>query len=152
MLGEKIMRELVLVSGGFDPIHSGHIYLIQEASKYGDVVVLLNSDKWLREKKGREFLPFVERETIMKSLKNVIDVLSFDDSDKTCVDGIRKAINKYPNHKIMFANGGDRNDKTAPDLEKKFCDENNITTIWGVGGEKKSNSSSQILKRWREEN
>ena len=146
------MRELVLVSGGFDPIHSGHIYLIQEASKYGDVIVLLNSDKWLKEKKGREFLPFVERETIMKSLKNVIDVLSFDDSDKTCVDGIRKAINKYPNHKIMFANGGDRNDKTSPDSEKKFCDRNNITTLWGVGGEYKSNSSSQILKRWQEEN
>ena len=146
------MRELVLVSGGFDPIHSGHIYLIQEASKYGDVIVLLNSDKWLRAKKGREFLPFVERETIMKSLKNVIDVLSFDDSDKTCVDGIRKAINKYPNHKIMFANGGDRNDKTAPDSEKKFCDKNNITTLWGVGGEYKSNSSSKILKRWQEEN
>ena len=146
------MRELVLVSGGFDPIHSGHIYLIQESSKYGDVIVLLNSDKWLRKKKGREFLPFVERETIMKSLKNVIDVLSFDDSDKTCVDGIRKAINKYPNHKIMFANGGDRNDKTAPDSEKKFCDKNNITTLWGVGGEYKSNSSSKILKRWQEEN
>ena len=146
------MRELVLVSGGFDPIHSGHIYLIQEASKYGDVIVLLNSDKWLREKKGREFLPFVERETIMKSLKNVIDVLSFDDSDKTCVDGIRKVINKYPNHKIMFANGGDRNDKTAPDSEKKFCDKNNITTLWGVGGEYKSNSSSEILKRWKEKN
>ena len=146
------MRELVLVSGGFDPIHSGHIYLIQEASKYGDVIVLLNSDKWLREKKGREFLPFVERETIMKSLKNVIDVLSFDDSDKTCVDGIRKAINKYPNHKIMFANGGDRNDKTSPDSEKNFCDKNNITTLWGVGGEYKSNSSSKILKRWQEEN
>jgi D-beta-D-heptose 7-phosphate kinase/D-beta-D-heptose 1-phosphate adenosyltransferase len=146
------MRELVLVSGGFDPIHSGHINLIQEASKYGDIIVLLNSDKWLREKKGREFLPFAERETIMKSLKNVIDVLSFDDSDKTCVDGIRKAINKYSNHKIMFANGGDRNDKTSPDSEKKFCDQNNITTLWGVGGEYKSNSSSKILKRWQEEN
>ena len=146
------MRELVLVSGGFDPIHSGHIYLIQEASKYGDVIVLLNSDKWLKEKKGREFLPFVERKTIMKSLKNVIDVLSFDDSDKTCVDGIRKAINKYPNHKILFANGGDRNDKTSPDSEKKFCDKNNIISLWGVGGEYKSNSSSKILKRWQEEN
>ena len=144
------MRELVLVSGGFDPIHSGHIYLIQEASKYGGVIVLLNSDKWLREKKGREFLPFVERETIMKSLKNVIDVLSFDDSDKTCVDGIRKAIKKYPDHKIMFANGGDRNDKTSPNSEKKFCNKNNITTLWGVGGKHKSNSSSKILKRWKE--
>ncbi len=146
------MRELVLVSGGFDPIHSGHIYLIQDASRYGDVVILLNSDKWLREKKGREFLPFVERETIMKSLKNVIDVLAFDDSDKTCVDGIKKAINKYPNHKFMFANGGDRNDETVPGPEIKFCDENNITTVWGVGGKHKSNSSSQILKRWQEEN
>ena len=146
------MRELVLVSGGFDPIHSGHIYLIQEASKYGDVIVLLNSDKWLREKKGREFLPFVERETIMKSLKNVIDVLSFNDSDKTCVDGIRKAINKYPDHKIIFANGGDRDNETTPGPEKKFCDGNNITTLWGVGGKNKSNSSSQILKRWQEKN
>ena len=145
------MRELVLVSGGFDPIHSGHIFLIQEASKYGDVIVLLNSDKWLRDKKGREFLPFVEREIIMKSLKNVIDVLSFNDSDKTCVDGIRKAINKYPNHKIIFANGGDRNNETTPGPEKKFCDENNITTIWEIGGKNKSNSSSQILKRWQQE-
>lgn len=145
------MPELVLVSGGFDPIHSGHIYLIQEASKYGDVVVLLNSDKWLKEKKGREFLPFVEREIIMRSLKNVIDVLSFDDSDKTCVDGINKAIKKYPDHKILFANGGDRNNETTPGLEKKFCDENRITTLWGIGGKNKSNSSSQILKRWIEE-
>ena len=146
------MRELVLVSGGFDPIHSGHIYLIQEASKYGDVVVLLNSDQWLREKKGREFLPFDEREIIMKSLKNVIDVLSFDDSDKTCINGISKAITKYPNHKIMFANGGDRNNETTPGLEKKFCDENNIATIWEIGGKNKSNSSSQILSRWKQEN
>ena len=146
------MRKLVLVSGGFDPIHSGHIYLIQEASKYGDVIVLLNSDKWLKEKKGREFLPFAERETIMKSLKNVIDVLSFDDLDKTCVDGIMKAINKYPKHKIIFANGGDRNNETTPGPEKKFCDENNITTLWEVGGKNKSNSSSQILKRWQEKN
>ena len=146
------MRELVLVSGGFDPIHSGHVHLIQEASKYGDIVVLLNSDKWLREKKGREFLPFVEREIIMKSLKNVIDVLSFDDSDKTCVDGIRKAISKYPNHKIIFANGGDRNNETTPGPETKFCDENNITTLWEIGGKNKSNSSSQILKRWQQKN
>ncbi len=88
----------------------------------------------------------------MKSLKNVIDVLSFNDSDKTCVDGIRKVINKYPNHKIMFANGGDRNDKTSPGSEKKFCYQHNIKTLWGVGGEYKSNSSSKILKRWQEEN
>ena len=142
------MRELVLVSGGFDPIHSGHIYLIEEASKHGEVIVLLNSDQWLKEKKGKEFLPFKEREIIMKSLKNVIDVLSFDDSDKTCTNGLKNAINKYPNCKIKFANGGDRNNQTTP--EKKFCDENNIETLWGIGGTDKSNSSSWILKRWQE--
>jgi len=143
------MCELVLISGGFDPIHSGHVNLIKEASKYGDVIVLLNSDAWLKNKKGKEFLPFAERETIMKSMKNVIDVLSFDDSDKTCLEGIKKAISKYPNHKIKFANGGDRNNETTP--EKKFCDENNIETLWGIGGNNKSNSSSWILERWRRE-
>ena len=144
------MRELVLISGGFDPVHSGHVNLIKEASKYGDVIVLLKSDAWLKNKKGKEFLPFDEREIIMKSIKNVIDVLSFDDSDKTCLEGIKKAISKYPNHKIKFANGGDRNNETTP--EKKFCDENNIETLWGIGGSNKSNSSSWILERWRREN
>ena len=142
------MRELVLISGGFDPVHSGHVNLIKEASKYGDVIVLLNSDAWLKNKKGKEFLRFDEREIIMKSIKNVIDVLSFDDSDKTCINGLKNAINKYPNCKIKFANGGDRNNQTTP--EKKFCDENNIETLWGIGGTDKSNSSSWILKRWQE--
>ena len=118
------MDNLVLVSGGFDPIHSGHIKLIREASQYGKVVVLLNSDKWLQNKKGKEFLPFYEREIIMKELKNVIDVLGFDDSDKTCIDGLRIARKKYIKENIMFANGGDRNDKTTP--ESVFCEENNI--------------------------
>ena len=76
------------------------------------------------------------------------DVISFDDSDETCTNGLKNAINKYPNHKIKFANGGDRNGATTP--EKKFCDDNNIETLWGIGGKNKSNSSSWILKRWQE--
>jgi len=144
------MDNIVLVSGGFDPIHSGHIKLIREASQYGEVVVLLNSDKWLQNKKGKEFLPFYEREIIMKELKNVIDVLGFDDSDKTCIDGLRIARKKYIKENIMFANGGDRNDKTTP--ESVFCEENNIGLLWGVGGNDKSNSSSWILKKWNNKN
>ena len=144
------MDNLVLVSGGFDPIHSGHIKLIREASQYGEVVVLLNSDKWLQNKKGKEFLPFYEREIIMKELKNVVDVLGFDDSDKTCIDGLRIARKKYIKENIMFANGGDRNDKTTP--ESVFCEENNIELLWGVGGNDKSNSSSWILKKWNNKN
>jgi len=144
------MDNIVLVSGGFDPIHSGHIKLIREASQYGKVVVLLNSDKWLQNKKGKEFLPFYEREIIMKELKNVVDVLGFDDSDKTCIDGLRIARKKYIKENIMFANGGDRNDKTTP--ESVFCEENNIELLWGVGGNDKSNSSSWILKKWNNKN
>ena len=142
------MPDIILVSGGFDPIHSGHIKLINEANKYGDVVVLLNSDQWLRNKKGKEFLPFVERKIIMQNLKGVLDVIEFDDSDKTCVDGIKKAKSIYKNSIIKFANGGDRNNNTTP--EKDFCDINNIETLFGIGGDNKSNSSSWILKKWKE--
>ena len=142
------MPDIVLVSGGFDPIHSGHIKLISEASLHGKVVVLLNSDSWLRNKKGKAFLPINERKIIMESIKNVIDVLEFDDNDKSCIDGIKKAIVKYKNHKIKFANGGDRDSKNT--LELKFCKDNKIETLWGVGGNDKSNSSSWILKKWKE--
>ena len=141
------MNNLVLISGGFDPIHSGHIFLIQEASKHGDVVVLLNSDKWLKMKKGKEFLPFKERKIIMKAIKNVIDVLAFDDTDSTCIDGINKAIKKYPNYKIKFANGGDRDNNTTPETE--HCIKKNIETLWGIGGSTKANSSSWILEKWQ---
>jgi len=148
MIGEKIMPDIILVSGGFDPIHSGHIKLINEANKYGDVVVLLNSDLWLQEKKGKEFLPFVERTIIMHDLKGVLDVIEFDDSDRTCVDGLKKVKNKYPKSIIKFANGGDRNNSTTP--ESIFCEKNNIELLWGIGGDNKSNSSSWILKKWKE--
>ena len=142
------MKDIILISGGFDPIHSGHIKLIKEASNYGDVVVLLNSDDWLRKKKGKEFLPFQERQIIMGSIKNVINVIACGNIDKTCVDGIKVAIEKYSNRKIIFANGGDRDNSTTPEII--FCDNNSIRTIWGIGGENKSNSSSWILKKWNE--
>ena len=142
------MSNIILISGGFDPIHSGHIKLINDASKYGDVIVLLNSDEWLRNKKGKEFLSFDERKIIMKNIKGVIDVIEFDDSDKTCIDGIKKAKSLYKNNIIKFANGGDRNNETTP--EKEFCDKNDIETLFGIGGNEKSNSSSWILKKWKE--
>ena len=142
------MPDIILVSGGFDPIHSGHIKLINDANKYGDVVVLLNSDAWLKNKKGREFLPFNERKIIMQNIKGVLDVIEFDDSDQSCIAGIIKAMSLFQNNIIKFANGGDRNNNTTP--EKEFCDKNNIETLFGIGGDNKSNSSSWILKKWKE--
>ena len=142
------MDNVILVSGGFDPIHSGHIKLIEDASKYGSVVVLLNSDKWLQNKKGKAFLPFEERKIIMNALKNVIDVIICGELDNTCIDGMKTVLKKYPNNKIKFANGGDRDNKSTPELV--FCEKNNIETLWGIGGKNKSNSSSWILKKWKD--
>ena len=144
------MPDIVLISGGFDPIHSGHIKLIKDASNYGDVVVLLNSDNWLRNKKGREFLSINERKIIMQSIKKVIDVIEMNDSDNTCIEGIKQAIKKYKNYKIKFANGGDRNNNTTPEIE--FCNANNIELLWSIGGNEKTNSSSWILKKWENKN
>ena len=144
------MREIVVVSGGFDPIHSGHIKLIKEAAKHGEVVVLLNSDLWLQKKKDKEFLPFIERIIIMNELKNVIDVIEFDDEDNTCIDGLKKVKNKYPKSIIKFAKGGDRNNSTTP--RSIFCEKNNIQLLWGIGGDNISNSSSWILQKWKEDN
>ena len=142
------MNKIILISGGFDPLHSGHIAMIEEAGKYGKIIVLLNSDKWLINKKGKYFLSFKERYIIMSALKNVIDVIGFNDDDKTCIKGIKKIIKKYPNKLIKFANGGDRNIKTTPEYE--FCKENKIETLWEIGGKFKKNSSSWILRKWNE--
>ena len=84
----------------------------------------------------------------MKNIKGVVDVIEFDDSDKSCINGIQKAISLYQNNIIKFANGGDRNNETTP--EKEFCDNNKIETLFGIGGDNKSNSSSWILKKWQE--
>ena len=144
------MTDIILVSGGFDPIHSGHIKLIEDAGTYGEVVVLLNSDKWLKNKKGKAFLPFNERKIIMLAIKKVIDVIEFDDQDKTCVDGIRIALKKYGQKNLKFANGGDRNTGTTPEIE--FCNRNNVKMLFGIGGSDKSNSSSWILSKWTDKN
>ena len=137
------MPNIILISGGFDPIHSGHIKLINDASKYGDVIVLLNSDEWLRNKKGKEFLSFDERKIIMQNIKGVIDVIEFDDSDKTCIDGIKKAKSLYKNDIIKFANGGDRKQGGVP--EQDTCERLGIEMAYNVGGSK-TRSSSDLIK------
>lgn len=136
-----------IVSGGFDPIHEGHIAMIQESAKRSDgVIVLLNSNEWLKRKKGKNFMDYHTREIICANLKGVIDVISFDDSDNSASDGIRKAVYKYQNAKLVFANGGDR---AAGNIrEDAVCSELGVELAFGVGGENKANSSSDILKKW----
>jgi cytidyltransferase-like protein len=139
---------IAVVSGGFDPVHEGHISLIDEASRltnsqFDSVIVGLNSDEWLINKKGYFFMSYSEREAVMKSIKNVTEVVSFDDSDGTAVDLLEKIKKQYINHNIIFMNGGDRNKKNSPERNVSGIDHR-----FGIGGSHKANSSSDILSRF----
>ena len=108
-----------VVSGGFDPIHSGHIEYIKEAKKIGEkLIVALNSDSWLIEKKGKYFLPFEERKVILESLVFVDEVIGFeDDEDGSCKNALRFLKKEYPEDKIIFCNGGDRTNSNIPEQD-----------------------------------
>ena len=134
----------VVATGGFDPIHSGHIDYLQAARSYGmRLIVGINSDAWLQRKKGGCFMPFKERASIVEALSCVDEVLSFEDEDGTAISCLRKVKELYPNDKIIFVNGGDRTSDNIPETAIE-----GIEFAFGVGGDKKKNSSSWILKEW----
>ena len=131
------MRDkIIAVSGGFDPVHHGHVKMIQVAARYGKVLVIINSDAWLERKKGYVFMPWEERAYIMRCLRGVMGVVSVDDSDGTVCEALRK-------HKPdMFANGGDRKTDNTPEMD--VCNELGIKMIWNVGGGKIQSSSELV--------
>jgi len=137
--------KIVVVSGGYDPCHAGHIRLFNSAKTYGDYLIVgLNSDAWLERKKGRAFMPFRERAAIVRNLKAVDEIMAFDDSDGTANHLLEKVLEIYgKDHDIIFANGGDRIPDNVPENVK------GVHYIYGVGGETKENSSSWILENWK---
>ncbi len=136
--------KISIVSGGFDPLHSGHLAYIKEAAKLGDKLwVLLNSDEWLVAKKGKTFMPFHERKAILEELRHVDKVIAFDDSDGSCLKGLQLIALQNPEANIIFCNGGDRNRDNIP--ESLFT---GIEFAFEVGGGNKLNSSSSILNSW----
>ena len=140
--------KVVIATGGFDPIHSGHIEYLKCAAALGDVLIVgLNSDKWLEKKKGRAFMDFYEREQIISNLSFVHNVINFDDWDGTAIECILKVKRFYPKADVIFANGGDRTADNIPEQEY-FKSDNWITFEYGVGGSDKKNSSSNILEKW----
>lgn len=141
------MPTIVLITGGFDPVHSGHIAYIKAAATLGDrLIVGINSDLWLTRKKGRSFMTWSERAAIVASIKGVDDILEFDDFDGSARDAIRKVRERYPNQQIIFGNGGDRNRKNIPEMD---IEDDNLRFEFGVGGSTKANSSSWILDDWK---
>jgi len=138
--------KVVVVTGGFDPLHSGHIQLINAARNLGDILIVgLNSDDWLTRKKGKPFLPFSERSKIISNLVDVNKIICFDDGNNTARDAIDKVRKMYNNGEIIiFANGGDRTSDNIPEMEGN----DDIVFEFGVGGDYKKNSSSDILRNW----
>lgn len=140
-----MVNQVVLVTGGFDPLHSGHISYFQAAKRLGDMLVVgVNSDSWLERKKGRAFMPANERITILQNLKMIDHCILFNDDDGSAREAIRNVKMMYPNSKIIFANGGDR---TADNILEMT--ETDVEFVFGVGGEDKINSSSWILEEWK---
>ena len=139
---------VVLVTGGFDPLHSGHIAYFKAAKSLGDkLIVGLNSDEWLTRKKGKPFMPFNERIEIINELSVVDEVISFDDSDDTACGAIYKTLATKLGVEIVFANGGDRVDGNVPEYDTYH---DKVNFVYGVGGDTKANSSSWILQEWKE--
>ena len=134
-------RKRVAVSGGFDPLHVGHVRMIQEAAEIGDVIVIANSDEWLMRKKGYVFMKYEERQEILNSIKGVCDVVQAKDTDDTVCATL---LLLKPD---VFANGGDRKEGNVP--EYTLCEDMGIEMKFGVGGSDKPQSSSWLVDKVR---
>ena len=138
--------KIIVVSGGFDPIHSGHIAYFKSAKEYGDkLIVALNSDEWLMNKKGKAFMPFTERKEIIEHLACVDKVIGFEDDELGSANNALLILREmYPDDKSYYANGGDRSKKNIPEMSV-----DGIEFLFSVGGDDNKNSSSWILKNWQ---
>ena len=141
------MKTVVLITGGFDPLHSGHLSYIEAARALGDILVVgVNSDAWLERKKGRAFMPARERSAILRAMRGVDFVIEFDDADGSARHAIQMVRQSYPQDHIIFANGGDRTQSNIPEMDVA---DTNMEFRFGVGGDNKANSSSWILEEWK---
>jgi len=138
-------KTIVLVTGGFDPLHSGHTAYFKAAKELGDILIVgLNSDEWLERKKGNAFMPWNERLNIVNNLQMVDEVFTFMDDDDTAINFIKQVRAHYPTDRLLFANGGDRTTENVPEMVV-----DDVEFVFGVGGEDKKNSSSWILEEWK---
>ena len=145
-------KRVVLVTGGFDPLHSGHLAYFRAAKTLGDTLIVgINSDSWLKRKKGRSFYTWDERFQLIKNLNMVDYIVEFNDDENNSINAIKQATRIFPGAKIIFANGGDRTAENIPEM-RMLDDElykDNLEFVFSVGGDNKMNSSSWILEEWK---
>ena len=134
----------VIVSGFFNPLHGGHLDMIEGAKDLGDrLIVIVNNDAQQVLKKGKIILPQENRARVLAALRHVDEVIVALDNDPPVIETLEAIANKYPNDELIFANGGDRDsEKAIP--EGVICRKHNIQMIFGVGGDNKADSSTRI--------
>ena len=142
-------EKVSLVTGGFDPLHSGHISYFKRAKDLSNYLVVgLNTEEWLTHKKGHYFQSWVERAEIIRHLEMVDAVISWEDDEQGSACGaIEKCLDIA--EKVIFCNGGDRGKENTPELDR-FGDNRRVDFRFAVGGDYKENSSSWILKGYFE--
>ena len=136
-------RKIIAVSGGFDPIHVGHVRMILDAGTHGDVIIILNTDEWLMRKKGYTFMNWEERAEILRSIRGVMNVVAAKDDDNTVCETLRNL--KVDIDLNTFANGGDRVTSNTPEMDT--CKDLGISLLWNCGGGKIQSSSSLVDTR-----
>jgi D-beta-D-heptose 7-phosphate kinase/D-beta-D-heptose 1-phosphate adenosyltransferase len=136
-------RKTIAVSGGFDPIHVGHVRMILDAATHGDVIIILNTDAWLMRKKGYTFMNWEERAEILRSIRGVVNVVAAKDDDDTVCKTLRNL--KFDIDLDTFANGGDRVTSNTPEMDT--CKDLGISLLWNCGGGKVQSSSTLVDTR-----
>ena len=136
--------KIVILSGFFNPLHGGHLDMIEEASHMGDkLVMIVNNDIQQKLKKGKIILDEQNRLRLIRALKYVDDAVLAIDDQPPVIETLRMIAKKYPKDELIFANGGDRSSPSVvPELD--VCKEYNIEMVYGVGGANKADSSTRI--------
>ena len=139
-------KKIVMISGGFDPIHIGHIRYMQEAKELGDkLIVVINNDNWLKLKKGYSFMTENERKEIIEAIGCVDEVILTGHSKNTKDISVCNELKKIKPH--IFANGGDRKPDGDPVPEVALCNELGIKIVYNIGHGGKVRSSSELVKK-----
>jgi cytidyltransferase-like protein len=131
-------EKTILVSGAFNPLHFGHLLLLREASKYGKVIVALNSDNWVKENKGYLLFDFETRKSLLEECEYVSEVIAFDDSDGDVVYALFEVRPTY------FGNGGSATSRSLPEVEMRVCEYLGIETVFNLGDTVKNIDNNKL--------